>query len=119
MNMPRVVKNLFNVGVSSKKKEPTWLTKIHNSVMNLERWINNLKQDKEQYDLITEYMNLGRLEDEPEGIRQQILSQYDRYKTHDYDKEITKLEDDLNKYRKKYKEALVRYKIWELDKDFK
>lgn len=118
--MPRVVKNLFNVGcVASAKKEPTWLTKIHNSVMNLERWITNLKQDKEQYELITEFINTGRLEQEPKALQQQILSQYDRYKTHDYDKEINHLEEDLNKCRKKYKEALVKYKIWELDKDFK
>lgn len=117
--MPRVVKNLFNLGyVPNDKKEPTWMTKIHNSVLNLERWITNLKQDKEQYELITEYMNMGRLEEEPEPIRQQILSQYDRYKTHDYDTEIAKLEDDLSKCRKKYKEALVKYKIWELNKDF-
>ena len=32
--MPRVVKNLFNVGVASSKKEPTWLTKIHSTVLD-------------------------------------------------------------------------------------
>lgn len=105
--------------ISNFNREPLWLTKIHNTVLNLERWINNLKQDKEQYDLITEFINTGRLEQEPEQIRQQILSQYEKYKTHDYDKEISKLEEDLNVWRTKYKVGLVKYKIWVIDKDFK
>lgn len=100
-------------------KEPIWISKIHNTIITLERWINNLKQDKEQYDLITEFINTGRLEQEPKALQQQILSQYDKYKTHDYYKEISKLEEDLCNWRKTYKEALVKYKIWEIDKDFK
>jgi len=105
--------------ISNFNREPLWLTKIHNTIITLERWINNLKQDKEQYDLITEFINTGRLEQEPKALQQQILSQYDKYKTHDYDKEINHLEEDLNMWRKKYKEAQVKYKIWEIDKDFK
>ena len=100
-------------------KEPIWISKIHNTIITLERWINNLKQDKEQYELITEFINAGRLEQEQIAIQQQIMTQYDKYKTHDYDKEITKLEDDLNKCRKKYKEAIVKYKIWRINNDFK
>ena len=100
-------------------KEPIWISKLHNTIITLERWINNLKQDKEQYELITEFINAGRLEQEQIAIQQQIMTQYDKYKTHDYDKEITKLEDDLNKCRKKYKEAIVKYKIWRINNDFK
>ena len=100
-------------------KEPIWISKIHNTIITLERWINNLKQDKEQYDLITQFINSGRLEQEPIAIQQQIMTQYDKYKTHEYDKEIGKLEEDLCNWRKKYKEALIKYQIWRINDDFR
>lgn len=100
-------------------KEPLWISKIHNTIITLERWINNLKQDKEQYEIITEFINTGRLEQEPLAIQQQIMTQYDKYKTHEYDKEIDKLERDLCNWKKKYKEAQIKYQIWRINNDFK
>lgn len=98
--------------------EPIWLSKIHNSIINLERWINNLKRDKEQYNLITELINEGRLELMSNKVKHQLMTQYDKYKTHDYDKEIKHLEEDLIKWQKKYKDALIKHKIWLINKDF-
>lgn len=99
--------------------EPIWLSKIHNTIINLEKWINNLKRDKEQYNLITEFINEGRLELESNKVQQQLMTQYDKYKTHDYDKEIKHLEEDIIKWQKKYKDALIKYKIWLINNDFK
>lgn len=101
-----------------RNKEPIWLTKIHNTITNLERWINNLKRDKEQYDLITEFINNGRLELESVDIQNKLMTQYDKYKTHDYDKEINNLEESLIKWQKKYKDGIIKYKIWLINKDF-
>lgn len=99
--------------------EPIWLSKIHNTIINLEKWINNLKRDKEQYNLITEFINEGRLELVSNKVQQQLMTQYDKYKTHDYDKEIKHLEEDIIKWQKKYKDALIKYKIWLINNDFK
>lgn len=98
--------------------KPIWLSKIHNTLINLERWIDNLKRDKEQYNLITEFINEGRLEILSIDVQRQLMTQYDKYKTHDYDKEIKHLEEDLIKCQKKYKDALIKYKIWLINKDF-
>lgn len=98
--------------------EPIWLSKIHNTIINLEKWINNLKRDKEQYNLITEFINEGRLELVSNKVQQQLMTQYDKYKTHDYDKEIKHLEEDLINWQKKYKDAIIKYKIWLINKDF-
>lgn len=101
-----------------RNDEPLWLSKIHNTITNLERWVNNLKRDKEQYNLITEFINAGRLKRESFEMQRQIMSQYDKYKTHDYDKEIKHLEEDIIKWHKKYKDALIKHKIWLINKDF-
>lgn len=98
--------------------EPIWLSKIHNTIINLEKWINDLKRDKEQYNLITEFINEGRLELVSNKVQQQLMTQYDKYKSHDYDKEIKHLEEDLIKLQKKYKEGIVKYKIWLINNDF-
>lgn len=98
--------------------EPIWISKIHNTIINLEKWINDLKRDKEQYNLITEFINEGRLELVSNKVQQQLMTQYDKYKSHDYDKEIKHLEEDLIKWQKKYKEGIVKYKIWLINNDF-
>ena len=98
--------------------EPIWLSKIHNTIINLERWVNNLKRDKVQYELITEFINEGRLQKESIYIQSKLMTQYDKYKTHDYDKEIKQLEEDLIKWQKKYKDGMIKYKIWLINKDF-
>lgn len=102
-----------------RNREPIWLSKIHNSIINLERWIDNLKRDKEQYNLITEFINEGRFDElVPNEMKQKLMTQYDKYKTHDYDKEIKHLEEDLIKLQKKYKEGIVKYKIWLINNEF-
>lgn len=101
-----------------RNSEPIWLSKIHNTIINLEKWINDLKRDKEQYNLITEFINEGRLELVSNKVQQQLMTQYDKYKSHDYDKEIKHLEEDLIKLQKKYKEGIVKYKIWLINNDF-
>lgn len=98
--------------------EPLWLSKIHNTIINLERWIDNLKRDKEQYNLITELINEGRLELVSNNVQQQLMTQYDKYNTHDYDKEIKHLEEGLIKWQKKYKDGMIKYKLWLINKDF-
>lgn len=102
-----------------RNREPIWLSKIHNTIINLERWMNNLKRDKEQYNLITEIINDGRLDElVPNEMKLKLMTQYDEYKTHDYDKEIKKLEDSLIKLQKKYKDAVIKHKLWLINKDF-
>lgn len=102
-----------------RNREPIWLSKIHNTIINLERWVNNLKRDKEQYNLITEIINDGRLDElVPNEMKQKLMTQYEKYKTHDYDKEINHLEEDLIKWHKKYKDAVIKHKLWLINKDF-
>lgn len=101
-----------------RNREPIWLSKIHNTIINLERWVNNLKRDREQYNLITEFINAGRLELESADIQSKLMTQYDKYKTHDYDKEIKHLEEDIIKWQKKYKDAVIKHKLWLINQDF-
>lgn len=98
--------------------EPIWLSKIHNTITDLERWLKNIKYDKEQYELMTEFINAGRLELEPVEIQRKLMTQYDKYKTRQFDKEIKHLEEDLIKWQKKYKEGIVKYRKWQINKDF-
>lgn len=101
-----------------RNREPIWITKIRNTINDIERWINNLKRDKEQYKLITEFIDSGRFEQISLTAQQQLMNQYDKYKTYDYDKAIKNLEDSLIKMNKKYKDAIIRYRKWQINKDF-
>ena len=100
------------------RREPLWITKIRNTITDLERWLKNIKYDKEQYELMTEFINNGRLEQESIEIQQKLMTQYDKYKTRQFDKEIKNLEESLIKWNKKYKEAIVKYRKWQINKDF-
>ena len=100
------------------RREPLWITKIRNTITDLERWVKNIKYDKEQYELMTEFINNGRLEQESIEIQQKLMTQYDKYKTRQFDKEIKTLEDSLIKWNKKYKDAIVKYRKWQINKDF-
>ena len=70
------------------------------------------------FNVYDEFINEGRLELVSNKVKHQLMTQYDKYKTHDYDKEIKHLEEDLIKFQKKYKEGIVKYKIWLINKDF-
>lgn len=100
------------------RREPLWITKIRNTITDLERWLKNIKYDKEQYELMTEFINNSRLEQESIEIQQKLMTQYDKYKTRQFDKEIKNLEESLIKWNKKYKEAIVKYRKWQINKDF-
>lgn len=101
-----------------KNKIPSWLQKLENNVNLFKKILEDKKTKKTQYGYAMEFIETDNYKQLSSAEKEQIDKTVAFLCSKDWDKEIEKTEQALIDCEKKYKNGLVSYKKWLLEKDF-
>ena len=101
-----------------KNKIPAWLQKLENNVNLFKRILEDNTTKKQQREYANEFIETDQYKQLSATEKEQVDKTVAYLNSKDWDKEIEKTEQALIDCEKKYKNGLVNYKKWLLEKDF-
>ena len=112
-------------------KTPTFLLKIENSIKNIKRYKNDLLKNREQIEGWTGWLKEHNWEDLEKWIDEKTSNEvekyiliertklfYNKWENYDFEEKINELDKELEKLNLAHKKALLKYKEWEIAKEF-
>lgn len=97
---------------------PAWLQKLENNVNLFKRILEENKNNIQQREYANEFIETDNYKNLTEEEKTMVDKSVAYLNSKDWNKEIQKAEEALIDCEKKYKNGLVSYKKWLLEKDF-